>query len=140
MQERVDMLTKKLVDRLRPFVEAKHPGEKDDPETVAFERKMRREADDMKLESFGVERGSGAAPAGWAAGTQWLGGRALVLERIEIGRALVLERIEEIGRFLGSIAQWAVSALYSGRFVGSIERWVSAACVEYLARIYFVRS
>ncbi|KAI0730633.1 X-domain of DnaJ-containing-domain-containing protein [Earliella scabrosa] len=55
MEERVDTLVKKLVDRLRPFVEAKHPGEKDDPETVAFERKMRREADDMKLESFGVE-------------------------------------------------------------------------------------
>ena len=107
MEERVDTLVKKLVDRLRPFVEAKHPGEKDDPETVAFERKMRREADDMKLESFGVERGSGAASAGWAAGTLWLG-----------GRALVLERIEEIGRFLGSIEQWVFSRLYRtvGRF------------------------
>ena len=49
------MLTKKLVDRLRPFVEAKHPGDKDDPETKAFEARMRREADDLKLESFGVE-------------------------------------------------------------------------------------
>ncbi|EIN09571.1 DnaJ-domain-containing protein [Punctularia strigosozonata HHB-11173 SS5] len=55
MQDRVDMLTKKLVERLRPFVEAKHPGEKDDPETRAFEEKMRREAEDLKLESFGVE-------------------------------------------------------------------------------------
>ncbi|RPD59097.1 DnaJ-domain-containing protein [Lentinus tigrinus ALCF2SS1-7] len=55
MEERVETLTKKLVDRLRPFVEAKHPGDKDDPETAAFERKMRSEADDMKLESFGVE-------------------------------------------------------------------------------------
>ena len=36
-------------------MEAKHPGAKDDPETVAFENKMRREADDLKLESFGVE-------------------------------------------------------------------------------------
>ncbi|KAH9913559.1 DnaJ-domain-containing protein [Epithele typhae] len=55
MQERVDALTGKLVDRLRPFVEAKHPGDKDDPETRAFEARMRREADDLKLESFGVE-------------------------------------------------------------------------------------
>ena len=55
MEERVALLTTKLVDRLRPFVEAKHPGEKDDPETLAFEAKMHREADDLKLESFGVE-------------------------------------------------------------------------------------
>ena len=55
MEERVETLAKKLVDRLRPFVEAKHPGDKDDPETKAFEAKMRREADDLKLESFGVE-------------------------------------------------------------------------------------
>ncbi|KAI0364345.1 DnaJ-domain-containing protein [Pilatotrama ljubarskyi] len=55
MAERIDTLTKKLVDRLRPFVEAKRPGDKDDPETIAFEQKMRREADDLKLESFGVE-------------------------------------------------------------------------------------
>lgn len=55
MEERIDTLNKKLIERLRPFVEAKHPGAKDDPETVAFENKIRREADDMKLESFGVE-------------------------------------------------------------------------------------
>lgn len=55
MEERIDTLTKKLVERLRPFVHAKRPGDKDDPETQAFEAKMRREADDMKLESFGVE-------------------------------------------------------------------------------------
>ncbi|KAI0675848.1 X-domain of DnaJ-containing-domain-containing protein [Trametes maxima] len=55
MEERIETLTKKLVERLRPFVEAKHPGSKDDPETVAFEQKMRTEADDLKLESFGVE-------------------------------------------------------------------------------------
>ncbi|KAI0704502.1 X-domain of DnaJ-containing-domain-containing protein [Cerioporus squamosus] len=55
MEERIETLTKKLIDRLRPFVEAKHPGDKDDPETAAFERRMRSEADDMKLESFGVE-------------------------------------------------------------------------------------
>ncbi|PCH36422.1 hypothetical protein WOLCODRAFT_166912 [Wolfiporia cocos MD-104 SS10] len=55
MEERVRALTEKLKDRLRPFVEAKHPGDREDPETVAFEAKMRREADDLKLESFGVE-------------------------------------------------------------------------------------
>ncbi|EGN96674.1 hypothetical protein SERLA73DRAFT_184800 [Serpula lacrymans var. lacrymans S7.3] len=55
MEERISTLTVKLLDRLRPFVEAKHPGEKDDPETLAFQAKMKREADDLKLESFGVE-------------------------------------------------------------------------------------
>lgn len=55
MEARVAMLTSKMIERLRPFVEAKYPGEKDDPETVAFEKKMKREADDLKLESFGVE-------------------------------------------------------------------------------------
>ncbi len=55
MEERIKTLTEKLAERLRPFVEAKHPGEKDDPETVVFQEKMRREAEDLKLESFGVE-------------------------------------------------------------------------------------
>ncbi len=39
------MLTKKMVERIRPYVEAKHP----------FEQRMRREVEDLKLESFGVE-------------------------------------------------------------------------------------
>ncbi|KAJ7281525.1 X-domain of DnaJ-containing-domain-containing protein [Mycena rebaudengoi] len=55
LEARVNMLTAKMIERLRPFVEAKHPGDKDDPETAAFEKKMKREADDLKLESFGVE-------------------------------------------------------------------------------------
>lgn len=55
MEDRINDLTKKLIERIRPFVEAKHPGEKGDPETQAFEAKMKREADDLKLESFGVE-------------------------------------------------------------------------------------
>ncbi|KAF8555984.1 DnaJ-domain-containing protein [Imleria badia] len=55
LEERVKILTTKLVERLRPFVEAKHPGEKDDPETVTFQEKIRLEAEDLKLESFGVE-------------------------------------------------------------------------------------
>lgn len=55
MEERVRVLTEKLKDRLRPFVYAKKPGDKDDPETQAFEARMRTEAEDLKLESFGVE-------------------------------------------------------------------------------------
>ena len=55
MEERVATLTTKLAERLRPYVEAQRPGDKSDPETLAFETKMRREAEDLKLESFGVE-------------------------------------------------------------------------------------
>lgn len=55
MEARVAMLTQKMTERIRPFVEAKDPGGKDDPETLAFEAKMRREVEDLKLESFGVE-------------------------------------------------------------------------------------
>jgi hypothetical protein len=58
-EERVETLTKQLIERLRPFVDARHPGERNGPETLAFEDKMRREAEDMKLESFGVEACSG---------------------------------------------------------------------------------
>ena len=55
MEKRIADLTAKLKERLRPFVYAAHPGEKDDPETQAWEERMRKEADDLKLESFGVE-------------------------------------------------------------------------------------
>lgn len=55
LEERVKSLTTKLVDRLRPFVEAKHPGDPDDPETKIFQEKVKLEAEDLKLESFGVE-------------------------------------------------------------------------------------
>ncbi|KAJ3488653.1 hypothetical protein NLI96_g2681 [Meripilus lineatus] len=55
MEARVEELKKKLIERIRPFVEAHKPGDKDDAETKAFEGKMKREADDLKLESFGVE-------------------------------------------------------------------------------------
>lgn len=57
MEARVSELTIKTIERLRPFVEAKHPGDKDDPETLVFEKKIKREAEDLKLESFGVEVG-----------------------------------------------------------------------------------
>ena len=55
MEQRVAMLTKKMIERLRPFVEAKDPGGSDDPESTAFAEKMKREVEDLKLESFGVE-------------------------------------------------------------------------------------
>lgn len=55
LETRVRMLTEKLVERLRPFVEAKSPGGAGDEETAAWETRMRREADDLKFESFGVE-------------------------------------------------------------------------------------
>jgi len=55
MEQRVSMLTKKMIERLRPFVEAKDPGGSDDPESMAFAEKMKREVEDLKLESFGVE-------------------------------------------------------------------------------------
>lgn len=55
MEARVEMLTAKMIERLRPFVDAKHPGDKDDSETLAFEARMKREVEDLKLESFGVE-------------------------------------------------------------------------------------
>ncbi|CAO1638404.1 unnamed protein product [Sympodiomycopsis kandeliae] len=54
-EKRIKDLTEKLKDRIRPFVNAKNPGDKDDSETQLFEKKMRQEAEDLKLESFGVE-------------------------------------------------------------------------------------
>ena len=62
MIKRVSELTDKLKERLRPFVEAHEPGGKGDPETQAFEAKMKREAEDLKLESFGVEVRSPLGP------------------------------------------------------------------------------
>ena len=52
---RVEKLKEKMIQRIRPFVEAKHPGDINDPETKAFEAKIREEAEDLKLESFGIE-------------------------------------------------------------------------------------
>lgn len=55
MKERIKTLTEKLVERLRPYVEAKEPGGLNDAETKAFLMKIGKEAEDLKLESFGVE-------------------------------------------------------------------------------------
>ena len=54
-EARINTLAKELTTYIRPFVDAKHPGEASDVETVAFEKKTRVEAEDLKLESFGVE-------------------------------------------------------------------------------------
>lgn len=49
------MLTTKLNDRITSFVNAKNPGDENDIETIAFREKMHKEAEDLKIESFGVE-------------------------------------------------------------------------------------
>ncbi|WFD20324.1 hypothetical protein MCAP1_002568 [Malassezia caprae] len=54
-RKRVADLTEKLKDRIRPFVDARNPGAADDAETQVFMKRMREEAEDLKLESFGVE-------------------------------------------------------------------------------------
>ena len=56
-KEQVAMLTPKLVERLRRYVEADlgRPGEKGNLAAAAFEDMMKREADDLKMEDFGVE-------------------------------------------------------------------------------------
>lgn len=55
LEERVKVLTQKMIERLRPFVEAKNPGAEGDTETTTFTEKMKREVEDLKLESFGIE-------------------------------------------------------------------------------------
>ena len=52
LEVRVRMLTNMLVERLRPFVEAKNPGAPGDTEREAWEARMRREADDLAVESL----------------------------------------------------------------------------------------
>ncbi|UZJ53250.1 hypothetical protein CBS101457_002570 [Exobasidium rhododendri] len=54
-EKRIVELTSKLKDRIRPFVDSKNPGDKDDSETQKWGKKMREEAEDLKLESFGIE-------------------------------------------------------------------------------------
>ncbi|CAE6428960.1 unnamed protein product [Rhizoctonia solani] len=55
MEERIKTLTEKLKDRIRPFITAKNPGDINDPEVKAWLAKIKTEAEDLKLESFGVE-------------------------------------------------------------------------------------
>lgn len=49
------MLAQKLKERIEPFVVAKNPGGVGDLETKAFETKMKKYAEELKWESFGVE-------------------------------------------------------------------------------------
>ncbi|KAG8732426.1 hypothetical protein FRC12_019274, partial [Ceratobasidium sp. 428] len=55
MEERIKTLTEKLKERIRPYITASKPGDKEDPEVKAWLAKIRTEAEDLKLESFGVE-------------------------------------------------------------------------------------
>lgn len=54
-RERVRMLVSKLRDRIRPFVEATKPGDADDAETKRYLERIKEEAHDLSMESFGVE-------------------------------------------------------------------------------------
>ena len=54
-EERVETLSKQLVERLRPFVEARNPGANNDPGTLAFRARMRKEVEELKLENFGPQ-------------------------------------------------------------------------------------
>lgn len=60
---RIKALQDKLVQRIRPFVEAKNPGDVNDTETKVFEQRIKTEAEDMKLESFGIEVSGGCIAA-----------------------------------------------------------------------------
>lgn len=53
-RERVRTLVQKLLDRIRPFVEASNPGDANDPETKKYADRIREEAHDLAMESFGV--------------------------------------------------------------------------------------
>lgn len=44
-----------MKERLRVFVESRNPGAETDPETKRFQENIQREAEDLKLESFGIE-------------------------------------------------------------------------------------
>ncbi|SCV70271.1 BQ2448_1665 [Microbotryum intermedium] len=54
-KQRIKVLSSKLKDRIRPFVEAKNPGANDDPETQRYLARIKEETMDLALESFGVE-------------------------------------------------------------------------------------
>lgn len=54
-RERIRTLVSKLRDRIRPFVQASKPGDAEDPETKRYTERIREEARDLSMESFGVE-------------------------------------------------------------------------------------
>lgn len=57
-RKRIETLAAKLRDRVRGFVEATNPGEKDDAETKRWAERIREESHDLALESFGVGESS----------------------------------------------------------------------------------
>ncbi|KAL8287630.1 hypothetical protein RQP46_003488 [Phenoliferia psychrophenolica] len=54
-RERVRTLVQKLLDRIRPCVEATNPADGNDPEVKKYLDRMREESHDLAMESFGVE-------------------------------------------------------------------------------------
>ncbi|KAK0556910.1 DnaJ-like protein [Tilletia horrida] len=54
-EKRIHDLSEQLKDRIRPYVDARNPGDKDDSETQVWVKRMSEEAEDLKFESFGVE-------------------------------------------------------------------------------------
>ncbi|GAA5879827.1 hypothetical protein JCM16303_004196 [Sporobolomyces ruberrimus] len=54
-RKRIETLSQKLIDRIRPFVEATKPGAEDDTETKKWGERIREEVLDLSLESFGIE-------------------------------------------------------------------------------------
>ncbi|KAF8605934.1 DnaJ-domain-containing protein, partial [Ceratobasidium sp. AG-I] len=54
-ESRIKTLTEKLKERIRPYMSAQKPNDKQDPEVKAWLAKLKTEAEDLKLESFGVE-------------------------------------------------------------------------------------
>lgn len=53
--DRIQLLTNKLKERVRPFVQSKNPGDASDPECIRWEERIRAEIEDLKGESFGLE-------------------------------------------------------------------------------------
>jgi curved DNA-binding protein CbpA len=53
--ERIQQLTNKLKDRVRPFVTATNPGDSNSDEYKRWEQRMRDEVEDLKGQSFGYE-------------------------------------------------------------------------------------
>lgn len=54
-EERVETLSKQLVERLQPFVEARNPGVNNDSGTSAFRARMRKEAEELRMENLGPQ-------------------------------------------------------------------------------------
>jgi len=53
--ERIQQLTEKLRERLRPFVQSANPGDMNDVECQRWQKRMEEEIDDLKGQSFGIE-------------------------------------------------------------------------------------